>query len=117
MSPFEKEMNERIGEAMKKWEKEKGFTKAGVSTREIAEEVGFTVEQIAYYFKTSMNVSLSAWRKRLRIEYAMELLLTRPELSMSEIGRLCGICDRSDFRRQFIEITGKTPLKWQKENL
>lgn len=52
-------------------------------------------------------------RKRLRIEDAKELLLSRPDMTMSEVARTVGFQDKSDFRRAFREETGFLPRVWR----
>ncbi len=52
-------------------------------------------------------------RKRLRIGDAKELLLTHPDMPMSQVARAVGFQDKSDFRRAFREEMGVLPRHWR----
>ena len=57
------------------------------------------------------------WRKELRINDAKDLLLMHPNAPACHIGFVVGLCDKSNFRQQFREVVGCTPLEWRKRNL
>lgn len=83
------------------------------SLDEIAGELNVSKEQLTYFFSHKVGKKFFSWRKCIRIEDAKVLLLTREDLSITQIGTLVGIPDKSDFRRQFHEITGCYPYEWR----
>lgn len=83
------------------------------SLEAIAGELNVSKEQLSYFFSHQVGKKFLTWRKSLRIEDAKTLLLTREDLSITQIGTLVGIPDKSDFRRQFYEITGCYPYEWR----
>lgn len=79
----------------------------------IAADLNVSKEQLSYFFSHTVGQRFSSWRKSIRIEDAKILLLTRDDLSITQIGTLVGIPDKSNFRRQFYEITGCFPCEWR----
>lgn len=79
----------------------------------IAADLNVSKEQLSYFFSHTVGQRFSSWRKSIRIEDAKILLLTRDDLSVTQIGTLVGIPDKSNFRRQFYEITGCFPCEWR----
>ena len=51
--------------------------------------------------------------QEIAIEEAKKLLLEDRDIPTLIIGEAVGICDKSNFRRQFKEITGCTPAEWR----
>ena len=47
------------------------------------------------------------------MDEAMRLLLENRETPANLIGEQVGISDKSNFRKQFKEITGCTPVQWR----
>ena len=79
----------------------------------VAEDLGVSKEQLSYFFTNRLRQRFRSWRKELRIEEAKSLLLSFPHLSASAIGAMVGIPDKSNFRKQFYELTGCTPSEWR----
>ena len=65
------------------------------------------------YFETYIATDFRTWRTTMRIEKAKELLLADSECEISDIAKAVGLTDKSNFHRQFKQITGCTPSKWR----
>jgi len=63
------------------------------------------------YKKTGL--SFKKLRKRLRIEEAKNMLAADPSISLRTLSEAVGYSDKSNFRRTFIEVEGKSPEQWK----
>ena len=79
----------------------------------IAERLGVPREDVSELLWTCTGERFLTIRKRLRIGDAKELLLSRPDMTMSQVARTVGFQDKSDFRRAFREETGCLPRIWR----
>ena len=114
MADAESAINSRIGSGLQEWVRRMGHHDAGSSIHDVAEELGVTSQQLAWYFKNVHGTSFTQWRKQLRIEDARILMSTRPELSISQIGRMVGIPDRSNFGKRFKDVMGCMPSEYRR---
>lgn len=80
----------------------------------LAEHLGVTREEITSFMHGWMGERFLTVRKRLRVHDAAELLTSSPELSMSDIARIVGFQDKTDFRKAFTTENGMTPRQWRK---
>ena len=79
----------------------------------LAKSLGFSRKSISAYFETYIATDFRTWRTTMRIEKAKELLLADSECEISDIAKAVGLTDKSNFHRQFKQITGCTPSKWR----
>jgi AraC-like DNA-binding protein len=87
------------------------------SMDDILDELGLTGEELSLYCSKVLKKKFLSWRKELRLEDAKKLLLEHPEAPVCHIGYAVGMNDKSNFRRQFKDYVGYTPLEWRKQNL
>ncbi|MFT4221972.1 AraC family transcriptional regulator [Dysgonomonas sp.] len=108
---------QELQHALAKWIEEKRFQHEDISRDDIAASLGTDRYFLAFYFRNRMRTEFRVWRTRLRIEEAKQLLVEHPDLSISAIGQIVGMSDRSNFQKKFIEIVGISPKDWRKLNL
>lgn len=101
--------NLRLSLAVAKWTLRKGYLRPATTLSDVADELGTTPEMLSDYFLKYRKMPFLKWRKLRRMEYARRLLGKDPGMSLSELGAAAGVPDRSDFRRQFIEVFGVSP--------
>ena len=95
-----------------KWIIEKRWAE-DLTMQEIADELQISREELSLFFRIQTGKSFLKWRKERRIEEAKKLLIEDRSIPTLIIGEAVGICDKSNFRRQFKEITGYTPAEWR----
>lgn len=100
---------------LEKWVGERKYTNPDCTLEDVAEDIGVSPLQLAYYFRIVLRQSFQTWRKEKRIRDAQVLIAQNPEMSIAAIGYSVGITDKSNFRRQFLEVTGLTPMEYRKE--
>ena len=83
----------------------------------IAQDIGVPADQLSIYIRVRSRKSVLTWRKELRIWEARELLRFFPDLPISVIGEMVGIDDKTNFKRQFLQIVGTTPRDWREKHL
>ena len=94
------------------WIKNKGWAE-DLNQEEVARIMNLSSEQLGHYFRTRTGQSFLRWRRQLRIEEAQRLLLADRKMPAALVGEAVGISDKSNFRRQFKELTGCTPAEWR----
>ena len=95
------------------WIKAKGWAE-DLSQEEVARMMKLSSEKLGHYFRSRTGMSFLRWRRKLRIEEASRLLLEDTTMPTALVGEAVGISDKSNFRRQFKEITGYTPAEWRR---
>ncbi len=112
----QKEWDDRIRRAVEGWVQSRGYLKALAGVAEIAGDIGVSPDQLSVWVRIHTGKTLLGWRKELRIEAAKRLLLEFPDLPVSTVGLMVGIDDKSNFKRQFTELTGLSPRQWRERN-
>lgn len=79
-----------------------------LSLEEMAQAAYLSRFHFARLFRVATGESPMARLRRVRIERAIALM-TRGDLTLSEIASEVGFCDQSHFTRHFRRVTGTTP--------
>ena len=103
-----------IGMGLGEWILFRKYRDAEEDIDSLAERMGVTREEITSFMHGWMGERFLTVRKRLRVQDAAELLTGSPELSPSDIARIVGFQDKTDFRRAFATEKGMTPHQWRK---
>lgn len=101
-----------VGDKLQLWVEAEGYHET-VPIGKIIETLDVTREELNSYCRQVLGMNFLSWKKRLRIDEARLLLVSRPEMSASAIGKEVGIFDKSDFRRQFRSIVGCSPVEYR----
>jgi len=95
------------------WLSLKGYVEA-VPEDVVAARLSVTPQQLSTFCRTMLGKSFRQIRKEYRIKEAMNLLSENPDLPLEVLGESVGIPDKSNFRRQFIDVVGCAPSEWIK---
>lgn len=98
---------------MDDWVAQKGFCESDMTLEAVSEQLGVRRETLSSFCIRNYGMAFLSWRKELRIAEAKRLMSENKDLSFRIIGEMVGIPDRSNFRRQFIDVTGMTPSEWK----
>lgn len=71
----------------------------------------------AIFSKGSDHAKLTSYVQQLRLQYAAELLLTRPEMSIVQIATDCGFSSHKYFSDRFRQHFSMTPTEFRKARL
>lgn len=100
---------------IEKWVNQKKYLQAGITIEQVATELNTNRTYLSNYINNTKQQTFRKWINELRIEEAKLLLLKYPTLPASEIGKLVGFSDKSNFGRQFSQLTSTTPQNWRKK--
>ena len=81
----------------------------------ISDVASMTKNAFCKYFKKRTNKTYVHFLNELRIENACKLLISRKELSISDIAYQCGFGNVSNFNRQFKMMKSMTPSEYKRD--
>lgn len=102
--------------ALNKWLEDKNFMNPGVTMEDMAVEFGTNRTYLSTYINNEKGMNFCVWINYLRVEEAKKLILEQPDLSIMEISERVGYLTQSHFGKQFLKLTGQTPLVWRQTN-
>ena len=115
-SPEYRRQEAAVRKAVSAWVSENGYERPLPTVTDISADIGVPEAQLNRFIRSWYDKGVLSWRKELRIEEAKRLLLSLPDVPVSEIGRLVGIEDKSNFRKQFTELVRMSPRAWRAEH-
>ncbi len=102
--------------ALNKWLEDKKFMNPGVMMEDMAVEFGTNRTYLSTYINNEKGMNFCVWINYLRIEEAKKLILEQSDLTIMEISERVGYLTQSHFGKQFLKLTGQTPLCWRQTN-
>lgn len=102
-----------LEDALEKWQRDKQFRQADISSDEVAAQLGTSRRYLSWYFTTHKHTTFRSWRLKLRIAEAERILRECPDVSVAELHELVGMGDRSNFHKHFRLCTGLTPSEYK----
>ena len=115
-SPEYRRQEAAVRKAVSAWVSENGYERPLPTVTDISADIGVPEAQLNRFIRSWYDKGVLSWRKELRIDEAKRLLLSLPDVPVSEIGRLVGIEDKSNFRKQFTELVRMSPRAWREEH-
>ncbi len=98
--------------ALDRWVADRRYTATDLTVEEIASELGATQTEFARYFTNRLGTTFRTWRIGLRIAEA-ERLLREEDAPTASLHEMVGIADKSNFHKQFRQVTGLTPKEYK----
>ena len=86
------------------------------TVEELSRELLMSSRQLARLFKRYTGQTIHAYRKRVRLEQA-EQLLRHSEQSIKEIAQICGFMQARQFIRVWKQAKGLAPGEWRKQQV
>ncbi|NLZ36436.1 MAG: helix-turn-helix transcriptional regulator [Clostridiales bacterium] len=86
-----------------------------ITLKDTADHIYISSSYLSRIFRSEMGVRFSEYLTKYRIDKS-RLLLTDPELTVSDVASLVGYTDQSYFNKVFKRITGVSPKKWRLSN-
>lgn len=112
---YEKKYNDNEGKRMRGvFEYTMSNFEKDISLEIIAEVANMTKNAFCKYFKKRTNKTYVQFLNELRIENACKLILTKDDLSISEIAYISGFKNISNFNRQFKSLKLVSPSAYRK---
>jgi len=99
--------------AYSEWLFRKGYLEIS-SEEDVARSFGVSRTQLSSFCRIRLGSDFRQLRKEYRIREAKLLMKENPNLTLDILGECVGIPDRSNFRKQFMEVEGCSPSEWLK---
>lgn len=106
--------NPPIARNFQMWIDQQGYTRPGLTIEELAKILGTNRTYLAEYIKVNHHQSFREFITSLRLSYAKQLLVERPELTVASVSEASGFLSLSYFSKLFAEKEGCSPAKWRK---
>lgn len=107
----EAELYRRLSELM---QTERLFTQSDIDRKALADRLGTNERYLADAIRQESDETVSAYITRLRLQYALELLETRTELTLEAVATESGHASYSPFYRAFGKMYGMSPSEYRK---
>ncbi len=110
------EINFEIEDELNNYLLSRPFTKKEFSIAQTAFDLKIPERTLSLYFNTHLGLSFSDWKKKLRIDYAIEMIKSgdSKKITIEAISSNAGFASRSKFVDAFKEQTGITPSAYIK---
>ena len=95
------------------WVNDRGYCRTDETIQELSLRLGMSRFELSWVCRKIYGDNFTSLRKRLRVTEAARLLLEDENVPMSLVAEKVGIPDRTNFRRQFVEVFGLTPQEWR----
>lgn len=99
------------------WIEQEGFCKAGLTLRELADQLYTNRTYLSEYINRVHHVNFRDWITDLRIEFAKRRMKECPDQKMLEISESSGFGSLSHFTKTFSDKEGCTPARWRKNEV
>ncbi|MGI6743723.1 MAG: helix-turn-helix transcriptional regulator [Eubacteriales bacterium] len=86
-----------------------------ITLKDTADHIYISSSYLSRIFRSEMGVRFSEYLTKYRIDKS-KLLLTDPELTVSDVASLVGYTDQSYFNKVFKRMIGVSPKKWRLSN-
>lgn len=96
---------------------DKGYTQKGPTIEQMAQRYGIKKKDLSTRINEVKGVNFNTYINSMRIDYAKELLIQNPTMSLYDIADTVGYSELSNFSRQFKLTTGETASEWRKKHL
>lgn len=103
----------QLEEAVADWENTKKFVHSNINIENVAKELYTNRTYLSNYINTYKKKSFKQWICDLRINEAKQLLLSEPQVSVTDIAYRVGFSDKSNFTNRFSKNVGESPKKWR----
>ena len=97
---------------VEKMEKEKLFLQPGLSVVDLAKSIGSNRTYVSTSINTHSGKSFALFVNTYRVEYAKTIMEKDGKLSIAQVAEMSGFASEESFRRNFRNITGKSPSDW-----
>jgi AraC-like DNA-binding protein len=94
----------------------KVYQESDLKLASLAKRLGLSGHQLSELINTHHGIHFSRYIRQYRVEAAQQLLLSKPALSVLDVGMEVGFSSQSTFYDAFRDLTGTTPAKYRKIN-
>lgn len=97
---------------VEKMETQKLFLQPGLSVLDLAKSIGSNRTYVSASINSHSGKSFALFINTYRVEYAKTIMENDSKLSIAQVSEMSGFASEESFRRNFRNITGKSPSDW-----
>ena len=87
-----------------------------MSISDVASQLGMSAQTLRRRFVAATGQSPKGLIIKLKMQRATDLLLSNPEMTVSQVASLCGFTEASSFIRSFMNVYDMSPTQYRKVN-
>lgn len=110
------EERQQVEKALEQWTAEGAFRQHNLTLGIVAKQIHVSVRLLQLWLRQSEYHKLATLMNHLRVEDAKQVLGEHPDWSTESVADYCGFSSRQYFHQIFVQHTGTTPAKFQKNN-
>ncbi|MBO6077163.1 MAG: AraC family transcriptional regulator [Bacteroidaceae bacterium] len=112
--PADKENEESLlfNVIQEKMENERLYLKPSLSVVDLAKAIGSNRTYVSTSINSHSGKSFAMFVNTYRVEYAKKIMEKDGKLSVAQVAEMSGFASEESFRRNFRNITGKSPSDW-----
>ena len=95
-----------------KMQNERIFLQPGLSVVDLAKAIGSNRTYVSASINSHSGKSFALFVNTYRVEYAKQIMEKDGKLSVAQVAEMTGFASEESFRRNFRNITGKSPSDW-----
>ena len=107
---------QQVEKALKQWTAEGAFRQHNLTLGIVAKQIHVSLRLLQLWLRQSEYHKLATLMNHLRVEDAKQVLGEHPDWSTESVADYCGFSSRQYFHQIFVQHTGTTPAKFQKNN-
>ena len=107
---------QQVEKALEQWTAEGAFRQHNLTLGIVAKQMHVSVRQLQLWLRQSEHHKLATLMNHLRVEDAKQVMGEHPDWSTESVADYCGFSSRQYFHPIFVQHTGTTPAKFQKNN-
>ena len=107
---------QQVEKALEQWTAEGAFRQHNLTLGIVAKQMHVSVRQLQLWLRQSEHHKLATLMNHLRVEDAKQVMGEHPDWSTESVADYCGFSSRQYFHQIFVQHTGTTPAKFQKNN-
>ena len=111
-SMMSEEQKEKIHDKIDAWRRKQGYATSELNSITLAARLNIPKRLLIQYLREVEGKTFRVWLSDLRLEEAMQLILSHPDYSNEAIAESCGF-SRSHLQVKFKEPTGLTTNDWR----
>ena len=93
-------------------ENERMYLQPGLSVVDLAKSIGSNRTYVSTSINSHSGKSFAMFVNTYRVEYAKQIMEKDGKLSIAQVAEMSGFASEESFRRNFRNITGKSPSDW-----
>lgn len=111
-SMLSEKQKDMVRDLLENWRKKQGFASSEINSITLAARLNIPKRLLVQYLREVEGKTFRVWLSDLRLEEAMQLILSHPDYSNEAIAESCGF-SRSHLQVKFKESTGLTTNDWR----